>query len=198
MLRVAILGSGRGSNAGAILRAQREGRLGSAQVVGILADHPQAGILRYGQEYGVPAVFLEPGPFKTRLGTAQEQAYVAQLRAWKVDLVVLAGFMRVVKQPLLEAFEGRMINLHPSLLPAYPGLHSIRRAFEHGDAECGCTVHWVNATVDGGAILAQSRVRMEKTETLEQVEEKVHAAEHQLLPQVIAELSETLSPACHD
>lgn len=192
MINAVILGSGTGSNAEAILEAEAAGKLGSARIVGILADKPQARILTLGERFGKPSAYVDPGPFKTKLSPEQEQAYVAQIRAWGGDFVVLAGFMRVVKQPLLDAFEGRMINLHPSLLPKYPGLHSIQRSLEAGDSETGCTVHWVNAGVDEGEIIAQARVPIEQGESLESVEAKVHAAEHKLLPSVIAELSTKL------
>lgn len=193
-MNIAILGSGTGSNAEAILRAWQEGRLGNARPVGLLCDNPQARMLTLGEHFGVPARFLEPGPFKTRMSTEAEEAYVAQLRNWDTDLVVLAGFMRVIKAPLLNAYAGRIINLHPSLLPKYPGLHSIARAFEAGERESGCTVHWVNATIDGGAIIAQRAVSITPEDNLEALTTKVHSAEHELLPAVICELSKTGLP----
>ena len=101
--------------------------------------------------------------------------------------------MRVIKAPLLDAFPGRIINLHPSLLPAFPGLDGIGQAWNAGVPEAGCTVHWVNAEIDGGAHLGQTRVRREATDTLESFAGKIHAAEHALLPSVIARLSESLS-----
>lgn len=187
--RVVILGSGRGSNAGAILRAEKEGRLGAAQVVGILSDCEDAGILKLAEEFGVPYAFLSALPYKTKLDGEAEQRYIKWIEGKSPDLVVLAGFMRVLKAPFLEAFAGKIINLHPSLLPRYPGLESIRRALEAGEAETGCTVHWVNAEVDGGRIIRQSRVPIQSGEALESLEGRVHAAEHELLPSVIAELS---------
>jgi phosphoribosylglycinamide formyltransferase-1 len=189
-MRVALLGSGRGSNAEAVLRAQAEGRLGRAQVVGLWCDVPTCRMLELGPKYGVPARFLDPGPFKTKFAPEREQAWADDLRAAGVDLVVLAGFMRVIKAPLLEAFAGRIINLHPSLLPAFPGLDGIGQAWRAGVTESGCTVHWVNAEVDGGAHLGQSRVARAPEDTLESFAQKIHAAEHTLLPAVIARLSE--------
>jgi phosphoribosylglycinamide formyltransferase-1 len=189
-MRVALLGSGRGSNAEAVLRAQAEGRLGRATVAGVWCDVPTAPMLALGPRFGVPATYLDPGPFRTKFSPDREAAWAAALRDAGVDLVVLAGFMRVVKAPLLEAFAGRMINLHPSLLPAFPGLDGIGQAWRAGVAEGGCTVHWVNAEVDGGAHLGQSRVRREPADTQESFAAKIHAAEHALLPKVIAELAE--------
>lgn len=188
-MNVSILGSGTGSNAEAILKYAQAGKLGKAHIVGILSDKPDARILRLGERFGVPACHLDPGGYRTRLSDEAEQAYVQQLCRWETDLVVLAGFMRVIKKPLLKAFAGRIINLHPSLLPKYPGLESVRRAVEAGEQETGCTVHWVNETVDGGDIIRQSVVPIAPGVGYEQVMERVHAAEHALLPAVIRELS---------
>jgi phosphoribosylglycinamide formyltransferase-1 len=192
-MRVALLGSGRGSNAEAVLRAQAEGRLGRAQVVGLWCDVPTCKMLELGPKFGVPARFLDTGPFKTKFAPEREQAWADDLKAAGVDLVVLAGFMRVIKAPLLDAFAGRIINLHPSLLPAFPGLDGIGQAWNAGVPASGCTVHWVNAEIDGGAHLGQSRVERAPDDTLESFARKIHAAEHALLPAVIARLSETFA-----
>lgn len=189
-MRVVILGSGRGSNAEAILQAQQAGRLGSAQVVKIFSDKPDAGILALGPRFGVPAEFIDPAPFKTKLEGAGEERFVAAVRACAPDLVVLAGFMRVIKPGFLGAFAGRIINLHPSLLPVFPGLDGIGQAFRAGVKETGCTVHYVTAEVDAGQIIEQARVPLTPGETIESLTAKVHAAEHALLPSVIARLSE--------
>jgi phosphoribosylglycinamide formyltransferase-1 len=189
-MRVVILGSGRGSNAEAILEAQRAGRLGRARVVQIFSDKPDAGILALGPRFGVPANFLDAAPFKTKLDGEAEQHYIAAITACRPDLIVLAGFMRVLKLPFLSKFEGRIINLHPSLLPSFPGLDGIGQAFRRGVKITGCTVHQVTLDVDGGPILDQAAVRIEPDDTLETLARKVHAAEHQLLPEVIARLSE--------
>ena len=187
---IVLLGSGRGSNAAAVLEAQRAGRLGRAQVAGILCDQPGARILELGPRFGVPAVYLDPAPFKTKLEGPAEARYIAQIRAWNANLVVLAGFMRVLKAEFLRAFAGRIINLHPSLLPAFPGLDAIRLAFDARGPATGCTVHAVTAEVDGGRILRQATVPIAPDDTLETLEAKVHAAEHELLPGVIADLSQ--------
>lgn len=190
-MRVVILGSGRGSNAGAILEAEKAGRLGRAHVVQIFSDQANAGILALGPRFGVPAAFLDAAPFKTKLEGEGEARYIAAIEACRPDLVVLAGFMRVLKPGFLKAFEGRIINLHPSLLPSFPGLDGIGQAWRRGVKFTGCTVHRVTAEVDGGPILDQAAVRIEETDTLESLAAKVHAAEHALLPAVIARLSET-------
>jgi phosphoribosylglycinamide formyltransferase-1 len=189
-MRVVILGSGRGSNAEAILQAQQAGRLGRARVVQIFADKPDAGILALGPRFGVPANFLDPAPFKTKLDGDAEQHYIAAITACQPDLIVLAGFMRVLKLPFVSKFEGKIINLHPSLLPSFPGLDGIGQAFRRGVKITGCTVHYVTLDVDGGPIIDQAPVRIEPDDSLETLARKVHAAEHQLLPDVIARLSE--------
>jgi len=189
-MRIVILGSGRGSNAGAILEAQQAGRLGRAQVVAIFADKPDAGILALGARFGVRAEFVDPAPFKTKLEGEGEARFIAAVAGAQPDLVVLAGFMRVLKPGFLNAFAGKIINLHPSLLPSFPGLDGIGQAFRRGVKITGCTVHGVTAEVDGGPILEQAAVRIEADDTLESLAAKVHAAEHALLPAVIARLSE--------
>lgn len=189
-MRVVILGSGRGSNAEAILLAQQAGRLGRARVVQIFSDKAEAGILALGGRFGVPATFLDAAPYKTKLDGAAEEHYVASILACQPDLIVLAGFMRVLKPRFLETFAGKIINLHPSLLPSFPGLDGIGQAWRRGVKVTGCTVHEVTAEVDGGPILDQAVVRIESADTLETLTAKMHAAEHELLPAVIARLSE--------
>ncbi len=189
-MRVVILGSGRGSNAEAILLAQQAGRLGRARVVHLFSDQPGAGILAHGPRFGVPAAFIDPAPFKTKLEGEGEARFVAALNAAAPDLVVLAGFMRVLKPGFLNAFAGKIVNIHPSLLPSFPGLDGIGQAFRRGVKVTGCTVHAVTAEVDGGPILDQAAVRIEPSDTLETLTAKMHAAEHALLPAVIARLSE--------
>ncbi|HEY1108771.1 MAG TPA: phosphoribosylglycinamide formyltransferase, partial [Opitutaceae bacterium] len=162
-MRIVILGSGRGSNAEAILKAQQAGQLGRGKVVQIFSDKPDAGILKLGERFGVPANFLDPAPFKTKLDGAGEQHYIAAILSCQPDLIVLAGFMRVVKPRLLAAFAGKVITLHPSLLPSFPGLDAIGQAWRRGVKITGCTVHVVTPEVDGGPIIDQAVVRIEAT-----------------------------------
>jgi phosphoribosylglycinamide formyltransferase-1 len=189
-MRVVILGSGRGSNAESILVAQQAGRLSRARVVGIFSDQPEAGILSLGLRFNVPAMFIDPAPFKTKLEGEGETRFIAAVQAARPDLVVLAGFMRVLKPGFLNAFAGKIINLHPSLLPSFPGLDGIGQAFRRGVKFAGCTVHGVTAEVDGGPILDQAAVRVAPGETLDSLTARIHALEHTLLPTVIARLSE--------
>ena len=188
-MRVVILGSGRGSNAEAVLEAQQRGLLEAAQVVQLLSDKPDAGILVLGPRFGVPSTFIDPAPFKTKLEGAGEERFIAAVQSAQPDLVVLAGFMRVLKPGFLTAFAGKIINLHPSLLPSFPGLDGIGQAWRRGVKVTGCTVHGVTAEVDGGPIIDQAVVRIEPGDTLEMLTAKVHATEHELLPKVIARLS---------
>ncbi|MDP2136986.1 MAG: formyltransferase family protein, partial [Candidatus Didemnitutus sp.] len=136
-MRVVILGSGRGSNAEAILLAQQAGQLGRARVVQIISDQPTAKILELGVRFGVPAAYVDPAPFKTKLEGAGEERFIAAVRACEPDLVVLAGFMRVLKLGFLSAFAGKIINLHPSILPAFPGLDGIGQAWRAGARTTG-------------------------------------------------------------
>jgi phosphoribosylglycinamide formyltransferase-1 len=188
-MRVVILGSGRGSNAEAILEAEKAGRLGRAKVVAVFSDNKDARILEMARGFGKAARFVDPGQYRTKFSEERERAWVAEIQNEKPDLIVLAGFMRVLKQPLLEAFDGKIINLHPSLLPSFPGLDGIGQAWRAGVKVTGCTVHRVNALVDEGEIIDQIAVRIEPGDTLESLEKKIHAAEHQLLPSVVARLS---------
>jgi phosphoribosylglycinamide formyltransferase-1 len=188
-MRIVILGSGRGSNAAAILEAAGRNCLGRARVVQILSDQPAAGILALGPRHGVPAAHLDPGPFKTKFDEAGETRYIETIRALEPGLIVLAGFMRILKPRFIDAFPRKIINLHPSLLPAFPGLDAIGQAWRRGVKITGCTVHHVTAEVDGGPIIDQAAVRIEETDTPETLAQKIHAAEHALLPTVIARLS---------
>jgi phosphoribosylglycinamide formyltransferase-1 len=188
-MRVVILGSGRGSNAGAVLESQRDEKLGAARVVQLFSDQRDAPILELGPSFGVPAGFLDASPFRTKLEGEGEQRYIEAIDALEPDLVVLAGFMRVLKKEFLTTFAGRIINLHPSLLPSFPGLDGIGQALRRGVRITGCTVHYVNEDVDGGPIIDQLPVRVEIDDTLETLSEKIHRAEHRLLPEVIARLS---------
>lgn len=188
-MRVVLLGSGRGSNAEAILLAQKAGQLGSAEVVQLFSDRPDSGILALGVRFAVPAAFVDPAPFKTKLEGAGEERMIEAIRQCGADLVVLAGFMRVLKPTFLATFERKVINLHPSLLPSFPGLDAIGQAWRRGVKVTGCTVHYVTADVDGGPIIDQAAVNIADGDTLETLSAKVHTAEHRLLPAVIARLS---------
>jgi phosphoribosylglycinamide formyltransferase 1 len=186
--RIGVLGSGKGSNFVAIADACRGGAV-PADVALVLSDVADAGILERASERGLPARFLPPGKFRTRLDDEAEQAYIAALREAQVDLVVLAGFMRVLKAALLEAFAGRIINIHPSLLPAFPGLEAWKQALAHGVKVTGCTVHFVDAGVDAGPIIGQQIVPVLDDDTPETLHRRIQGAEHSLYPPCVAALA---------
>ena len=133
--------------------------------------------------------YLDPAPFKTKLEGEGEDLYIDTITALRADLVVLAGFMRVIKPKFIRTFAGKIINLHPSLLPSFPGLDGIGQAWRRGVKVSGCTVHYVTAEVDGGPIVDQATVRIDPDDTLVTFADKIHRAEHTLLPAVVARLS---------
>jgi phosphoribosylglycinamide formyltransferase-1 len=185
---IGVLGSGKGSNFVAIADACRAGTV-PAEVVLVLSDVAEAGILERARERGVPARFVPPGKFRTKLDEEAERAYVEALRGAEVDLVALAGFMRVLKAGFLDAFAGRIINIHPSLLPSFPGLEAWKQALAHGVKVTGCTVHFVDAGVDAGPIIGQQTVPVLDDDTPESLHQRIQVAEHNLYPQCVAALS---------
>ena len=183
-LKLGILGSGKGSNARTILQAIRQGEL-EAEAVLILSDVEGAGILGLGAEYGVPARYLNPGKFRTRLEPDAEAEMVRQLREAGAEIILGAGFMRILKTPMLNAFAGRIINIHPSLLPAFPGLHAWKQALESGARVAGCTVHLMDAGIDTGRILGQREVPVLPSDTPETLHARIQAAEHEIYPAIL-------------
>ncbi len=184
--RIAILGSGHGSNARAILDAAKSGTLGG-EVAVVISDVSDSGILRVAEEFHTPTLILDPGTEKRGyLTDAAMKELHDRLLALRIDLVVCAGFLRILREPLLSAFPGRILNLHPSLLPAYPGRHPVAMALAEGAAETGCTVHLVDAGIDTGEILRQERVAIVGGDTVETLTAKIQAVEHRIYPEVIA------------
>lgn len=186
-LRLGILGSGKGSNFRAIADAIAAGEL-SADVRLVLSDVENAGILTLAKERGYPAQFLPPGRFRTKLEPEVEQQLVSLLQAAGVEWVVLAGWMRMVKSPLLEAFPRRILNIHPSLLPAFPGLESWAQAVAAGATKSGCTVHYVDAGMDTGEIIAQAEVPVLPDDTPASLHARIQVEEHRLYPEVLRRL----------
>jgi phosphoribosylglycinamide formyltransferase-1 len=191
-LRLGVLGSGKGSNFRAIMEAIRDGWL-EAEVGVVISDVEDAGILRLARGFDVPFCYVRPGRFRTKLEPEIEQEIVQILRDAGVELVVLAGFMRVLKQVMLDAFAGRIINIHPSLLPKFRGLAAWTQALNAHEEVTGCTVHYVDAGVDTGRILAQRTVPVMPDDTAERLHARIQAAEHELLPSVIAEIARSQS-----
>ena len=189
-----ILGSGKGSNCRAILEQIRVGKL-KAECRVVISDVEEAGILAIAREFEVPAMFLPPGRFRTKLEPEVEEELVRLLRAAGVELVVLAGFMRVLKAPMLEAFPRRLINLHPSLLPKFPGREAWAQALAAGETVTGCTVHYVDAGVDSGEIIAQREVPILPNDTPTSLHARIQLAERELFPAVIGELGAKIGAA---
>ena len=187
MLKLGILGSGKGSNFRAIADAIARGAI-AAEVHIVISDVENAGILDLARERGCRAEFLPPGKFKTKLEPEAEQRLVALLQEAGVEWVILAGWMRMIKAPLLEAFPRRIVNIHPSLLPAFPGLEAWKQALAAGAKETGCTVHYVDAGMDTGEIIAQRAVPVLAEDTAETLHARIQIAEHVLYPEVLGRL----------
>lgn len=187
--RLGVLGSGKGSNFVALADAIAAGTV-PAQVAVVISDVADAGILPHARARGLPAEFLPPGAFRTKLDEAAESAYVRCLQAAQVDLVVLAGFMRVLKGNFLRAFQGRIVNIHPSLLPAFPGLEAWKQALDHGVKVTGCTVHFVDDGVDSGPIIGQEAVPVRAGDTAATLHERIQQAERRLYPAAVAALAQ--------
>ena len=183
-----MLGSGKGSNFVAIADAIAAGKV-PAEISIVLSDVENAGILEHARQRNLLARFIAPGKFRTKLEEDAERAYVTALQEAKVDLIVLAGFMRVLKGDFLRAFEGRIVNIHPSLLPSFPGLEAWKQALDYGVKTAGCTVHFVDAGVDSGAIIGQQPVPVLDDDTAATLHARIHAAEHELYPKCVAAIA---------
>ena len=188
-LPIGILGSGKGSNCLAILERIQSGDL-AAEARLVISDVLDAPILDMAREFGVANAYLPPGRFRTRLELEIEVQLVQLLRGAGVELVVLAGFMRVLHEPMLTAFSRRIINIHPSLLPKVPGLEAWKQALAAGETVTGCTVHYVDQRIDHGQILAQKEVNILPNDTSESLHARIQVIEHELYPAVIAEFCE--------
>lgn len=189
LLRIAILGSGKGSNAQAIIDAIGSGRL-HAVVACVLSDVPDAYILERGRRQGIPAEFVSAAPFKTKLEGEGEARYLDELGRYRVDVVVLAGFMRIIKGGLLDAFPNRIINIHPALLPAFPGMESWKQALDYGAKVAGCTVHFVDSGTDTGPILLQKVVPVRDDDTAATLHARIQEQEHVAFPEALQWLAE--------
>lgn len=179
-----ILGSGSGSNMQAILDAIDGGTL-DARIALVLSDHPEAYILERARQRGIEADVIDCGGFKTKFPDEAQAATAARLKAAGVDLVCLAGFLRLVKRPLLEAFPQRILNIHPALLPAFPGLEAWKQALDAGVEETGCTVHFVDEGMDTGPVILQEAVPVLPGDTPESLHARIQVLEHRLYPEAI-------------
>ena len=184
-LAIAVLGSGKGSNCQSLIDAIAAGRL-NARLVGVISDVENAYILTRARQNGIAAEFISAAPFKTKLEGEAERRYIATLKAWGADVIALAGFMRIIKPGLLAAFPNRILNIHPALLPAFPGVEAWKQALEYGAKIAGCTVHVVDAGTDTGPILVQRSVPILDEDTPETLHARIQVEEHKIYPSVVA------------
>lgn len=187
--RLGILGSGKGSNMVAIADACAAGQV-PAEIAVVLSDVADAGILERARERGLVAEFVPPGKFRTKLDESAERSFIERLTKAEVDLVVLAGFMRILKGDFLRAFADRVINIHPSLLPAFPGLEAWKQALDYGVKVTGCTVHFVDQGIDSGAIIGQETVPVLPDDTAATLHDRIQLAERRLYPRAVAAIAQ--------
>lgn len=181
-LRLAVFASGSGSNFQAVVDAiRREGIAASVEVV--VCDKPTAFVLERAAAMGIDAYVFQPKAFLSR--EAYEEQILAELQSREIDWIVLAGYMRLITPVLIEPFYGRMINVHPALLPAFPGIHSVKQALDYGVKMTGVTVHFVDGGTDTGPIIAQQAVEVLQDDTEQSLSSRIQAAEHELLPRVV-------------
>ena len=183
--QLAVFISGRGSNMTAILAATQSPDF-PAEIALVISDNADAGGLETAHEHGIKAIAVERSDFNSK--QEHETAIIQAIEAQQIDLLCLAGYMRLLSADFVKRFEGKLINIHPSLLPKFKGLDTHARAIEAGEPQHGCTVHHVNAEMDGGEIIAQASVPVLEADTPEILAARVLAEEHKLYPQVIAEL----------
>jgi phosphoribosylglycinamide formyltransferase-1 len=184
MKNIAVLVSGRGSNLEAIINNIENGTL-QANLACVISDNKDARALQIARDHGIKAIWLDPGPKKTWLLPEFEEKYVQTLQEHDVELVCLAGFMRIIKKPLLEAFKGRILNIHPALLPSFPGLDVQKKAIDYGVKFSGCTVHFVTQDVDAGAIVTQAAVPVLDDDTPDTLAARILKEEHRIYTEAI-------------
>jgi phosphoribosylglycinamide formyltransferase 1 len=187
--RIGVLGSGKGSNFVAIADAIARGEV-PTEVAVVISDVENAGILQHARDRGLRSEFIAPGKFRTKLDEETERVYIQTLRDAGVDLIVLAGFMRILKGDFLRAFADRVVNIHPSLLPSFPGLEAWKQALDYGVKVTGCTVHFVDQGVDSGAIIAQETVPVLDGDTAATLHERIQQAERKIYPAVVRAMAE--------
>lgn len=188
---IGILGSGSGSNMQAILDAIDAGTL-DARIALVLSDNPQAFILERARTRNIPTAHIDCRGFRTRFPEEAQRETAARLKDAGVELVCLAGFLRLVRAPLLDAFPMRILNIHPALLPAFPGLDAWKQALDAGVPETGCTVHFVDAGMDTGPVILQQRVPVQPDDTPESLHARIQTAEHELYPAAIRKIAASL------
>ncbi len=182
IMNFAVLASGRGGNLQAIIKAIKAGKI-KAHLKVVISDKKDAYALEGAREAQIPTAFINPKDFNDR--ESYDRAVVGRLQEFKIDFVVLAGYMRLVSSYFIRQYPDKILNIHPSLLPAFKGTHAIKDAFDHGAKVTGPTVHFVSDELDAGAIILQEPVRVDPQDTVESLEEKIHQAEHRIYPKAI-------------
>lgn len=188
-MNIGVLGSGKGTNLQAIIGAISSGNL-KVNIAVVISDVSDAFILERARKHNIPAKFIPPGGFKTKLEPEVEKKYISILKEAGVELVVLAGFMRMIKDDFLKAFPNRIMNIHPSLLPSFRGLEAWRQALEYGSKIAGCTVHFLDPGMDTGPIILQKAVPVLPDDTAESLHKRIQVEEHKLYPEAIRLFSE--------
>ncbi len=173
----------------AIIKACKEKKI-RGKVTVVISDNPNARGLEVAKKYGIKTLYIHPGKYKTKLEENQEWKYVKALKKYAVDIVVMAGFMRIIKHPLLSSFPNKIINIHPSLLPKYPGLKTHERVLENKEKEHGCTVHFADNGIDTGKIIIQAKVKISPNDTPESLSKKVLEKEHKILTKTLSLIAE--------
>ncbi len=187
MINIAVLASGRGTDFQSIIDGVESGRV-DAKIVILITDNPDAKALKRAEDHGIPKKVIDPKDYADRL--EHDRGIMKELNSLNVDLVVLAGYMRIIKDKgLLGSYRGKMINIHPSLLPAFPGAHAQKDAFEYGTIVSGYTIHFVDDSLDGGAVIYQEAVDISDCSTGEEVSLKILEREHIGLPLVVDSFS---------
>ncbi len=179
--KIAVLASGAGSNFKALVQGDTEPGI----VDILLTDNINAGALKLAEELGIESKYLYPGKYKTKFGIREEELWTQFLIDRGIQLICLAGLMRIVKGPLLEAFNGRIMNIHPSLLPAFPGLDAQGQAFKYGVKIAGCTVHYVDKGTDTGPIILQESVAVLDSDQRDSLAERILLKEHQIYSKAV-------------
>jgi phosphoribosylglycinamide formyltransferase 1 len=180
--RIAILISGRGSNMVALAEAARDGRIPNAEIAIVISDQTNAGGLVKAKELRLETLIVER---RSRPRVEHDREVIAALQARHIDLICLAGYMRVLSREFIDAYRGRILNIHPSLLPSFPGLDAQQQALDHAATSSGCTVHLVDETLDGGPIIAQRAVPVYQDDTAESLSARILIEEHKLYPEAV-------------
>ncbi len=188
-MNLAIFASGNGSNFSAIVKEVKQGKI-KAKLVILVCDKPEAFVIKRALRHKVKVVLVKREDFKNRADF--ETAIIQMLKAYKIDLIALAGFMRILSPAFVKLYRNRIMNIHPSLLPAFKGSHAIKDAFDCKAGSTGVTVHFVDQEVDHGPVILQRKVKIENRDTLARLEKRIHTIEHKLYPEAIKLLAATL------